>query len=164
MVITSRWRQAPKRYSRRHLWHDGKIRRTGNGRIRQPIRDDENTSLIAYLANERKYDVYYLSMTRGDGGQNLIGPEIPGLGVIRTQELLAARRIDGETSDSPRQWLWIFQEPAGNIPYLGAWWNPEWCHLGLWNVKNVVIGTFNGTDQSWIHAASAMLSVKKSSR
>ncbi|MEJ2005474.1 MAG: PIG-L family deacetylase, partial [Cyclobacteriaceae bacterium] len=58
--------------------------------------DDENTSLIAWLANEKKAHTAYLSMTRGDGGQNLIGPEIrEGLGLIRTQELLAARRIDG---------------------------------------------------------------------
>lgn len=58
--------------------------------------DDENTRLISYLANELKVDVTYLSLTRGDGGQNLIGPEIAELlGVIRTQELLAARRLDG---------------------------------------------------------------------
>ena len=58
--------------------------------------DDENTRLIAWLANEKKAHTAYMSMTRGDGGQNLIGPEIrEGLGVIRTQELLAARRIDG---------------------------------------------------------------------
>lgn len=58
--------------------------------------DDENTSMISYLANQRKVDVFYLSMTRGDGGQNLIGPEIRDLlGVLRTQELMAARRIDG---------------------------------------------------------------------
>lgn len=58
--------------------------------------DDENTRVIAYLANERLAATAYLSMTRGDGGQNLIGPEIRDeLGVIRTQELLAARRIDG---------------------------------------------------------------------
>ncbi len=58
--------------------------------------DDENTRMISYLANEVKANVAYLSLTRGDGGQNLIGPEIEDLlGVIRTQELLAARRIDG---------------------------------------------------------------------
>ena len=58
--------------------------------------DDENTRLIAYLANERLLETGYLSCTRGDGGQNLIGPELrEGLGVIRTQELLAARRLDG---------------------------------------------------------------------
>jgi LmbE family N-acetylglucosaminyl deacetylase len=58
--------------------------------------DDENTTAIAYLANDRLASTAYLSMTRGDGGQNLIGPEIRDLlGLIRTQELLSARRIDG---------------------------------------------------------------------
>lgn len=58
--------------------------------------DDENTRLISYMANHEKARTAYLSITRGDGGQNLIGPEIGELlGVIRTQELLAARRIDG---------------------------------------------------------------------
>lgn len=58
--------------------------------------DDENTALIAYLGNERLYRTGYLAVTRGDGGQNLIGDEKGELlGVIRTQELLAARRIDG---------------------------------------------------------------------
>ncbi len=58
--------------------------------------DDENTRAISYFANHVKARTTYLSITRGDGGQNLIGPEISELlGVIRTQELLAARRIDG---------------------------------------------------------------------
>jgi LmbE family N-acetylglucosaminyl deacetylase len=58
--------------------------------------DDENTRLLAYLANEKLYRAGYLSLTRGDGGQNLIGDEQGAeLGLIRTQELLAARRIDG---------------------------------------------------------------------
>ncbi|MFD2514406.1 PIG-L deacetylase family protein [Pontibacter locisalis] len=58
--------------------------------------DDENTRLIAYMANEKLYNTGYLSVTRGDGGQNLVGPEIrEGLGIIRTQELLQARRTDG---------------------------------------------------------------------
>lgn len=58
--------------------------------------DDENTRLISYMSNEVKARTAYLSLTRGDGGQNLIGPEIRELlGVIRTQELLAARRVDG---------------------------------------------------------------------
>lgn len=58
--------------------------------------DDENTRLLAYLAQEKHYRTGYLSMTRGDGGQNLIGNEQGELlGLIRTQELLAARRIDG---------------------------------------------------------------------
>ena len=58
--------------------------------------DDENTRLLAYLANEKLYRTAYLSLTRGDGGQNLIGDDQGiDLGLIRTQELLAARRIDG---------------------------------------------------------------------
>ncbi|MBO3271876.1 PIG-L family deacetylase [Hymenobacter defluvii] len=58
--------------------------------------DDENTRFLAYLANGRLLETSYLSCTRGDGGQDLIGPEIrEQLGLIRTQELLAARRIDG---------------------------------------------------------------------
>jgi len=58
--------------------------------------DDENTQLIAYLARGRAYRTAYLSLTRGDGGQNVLGPEFGDLlGVIRTQELLAARRADG---------------------------------------------------------------------
>lgn len=58
--------------------------------------DDENTRLITWLSKERLYRTGYLSMTRGDGGQNLIGDEQGvDLGLIRTQELLAARRIDG---------------------------------------------------------------------
>ena len=58
--------------------------------------DDENTRLISYMANHVKARTAYLSLTRGGGGQNLLGPEIRELlGVIRTQELLAARQIDG---------------------------------------------------------------------
>jgi len=58
--------------------------------------DDENTRLISYMSNQVKARTAYLSLTRGDGGQNLIGPEIREvLGVIRTQELLTARAIDG---------------------------------------------------------------------
>jgi LmbE family N-acetylglucosaminyl deacetylase len=58
--------------------------------------DDEDSGLLAYLARGRQARTAYLSLTRGDGGQNLIGPELyESLGVIRTEELLAARRIDG---------------------------------------------------------------------
>ncbi len=58
--------------------------------------DDENTRLISWLANDKQAHTAYLSLTRGDGGQNLIGPELrEQLGMIRTQELLEARNIDG---------------------------------------------------------------------
>ena len=58
--------------------------------------DDENTRIISFLSNDVHARTAYLSMTRGDGGQNLVGPEIRELlGVIRTQELVAARKTDG---------------------------------------------------------------------
>jgi len=58
--------------------------------------DDENTQVITYFARGRGYRTAYLSLTRGDGGQNLLGPQLgEALGVARTQELLAARRLDG---------------------------------------------------------------------
>ena len=58
--------------------------------------DDENTRLLAYFSKDRLYRTGYLSLTRGDGGQNLIGEEQGiDLGLIRTQELLAARKMDG---------------------------------------------------------------------
>ena len=73
-----------------------RLRETGRVLYLAAHPDDENTRLISYLANGRHYATAYLSLTRGDGGQNLIGPELrDALGVIRTQELLAARRIDG---------------------------------------------------------------------
>ncbi len=58
--------------------------------------DDEDTQLIAWLARGRQVETAYLSLTRGDGGQNIIGNELgEPLGAIRTEELLAARRLDG---------------------------------------------------------------------
>ena len=58
--------------------------------------DDENTRLIGWLSNGLQVRTAYLSLTRGDGGQNLVGPELgDALGVLRTQELVEARRIDG---------------------------------------------------------------------
>jgi LmbE family N-acetylglucosaminyl deacetylase len=74
----------------------GSFRETGSVLYIAAHPDDENTRLIAYFARGRNYRTGYLSLTRGDGGQDLLGPEFGDeLGVIRTQELLAARRIDG---------------------------------------------------------------------
>lgn len=78
------------------LWAIQKLDTLGRALYVAAHPDDENTSLISYLSLGRKYDTAYLSLTRGDGGQNLIGPELrEKLGVIRTQELLEARKIDG---------------------------------------------------------------------
>src|SRR5690606_32522922 len=58
--------------------------------------DAENTRLISYLVNDVHALTAYLSITRGDGGQNLVGPELRDLlGVIRTEELVEARKVDG---------------------------------------------------------------------
>lgn len=60
--------------------------------------DDENTKLISWLTHVKKVYCAYLSLTRGEGGQNLIRPEQgDAMGLIRTQELLAARKVDGAT-------------------------------------------------------------------
>lgn len=89
--------QAPKKYTSAEIYHSlQKLNFLGTALYIAAHPDDENTRLISYLSNEVKARTAYLSLTRGDGGQNLIGPELKEmLGVLRTQELLAARRIDG---------------------------------------------------------------------
>ena len=79
--------------------------------------DDENTRLVTYFSKEKLYRTGYLSITRGDGGQNLIGEEQGiELGLIRTQELLAARRIDGaEQFFYQGLRFWFFKIATGNI-------------------------------------------------
>jgi LmbE family N-acetylglucosaminyl deacetylase len=73
-----------------------KLKTTGSVLYIAAHPDDENTRLLAYLAGEKKLRTAYLSLTRGDGGQNLVGKEQgEALGLVRTQELLAARRTDG---------------------------------------------------------------------
>jgi LmbE family N-acetylglucosaminyl deacetylase len=75
--------------------------------------DDEDTQLITWLARGRGVETAYLSLTRGDGGQNLIGNELgEGLGVIRTEELLAARRIDGGRQFFTRAYDFGFSKSA----------------------------------------------------
>ena len=89
--------------------------------------DDENTRLISFLANDLKATTAYLSLTRGDGGQNLVGPEIRELlGVIRTQELLAARRTDGGQQ---------FFSRANDFGYSK---HPDET-LAIWNEKEVLL-------------------------
>ena len=96
-LASSLFAQAPKRWTSGDI-HEGiqKLNVLGSVLYVAAHPDDENTSMIAYMSNDLKVNTAYLSLTRGDGGQNLIGTEIRELlGVIRTQELLAARRIDG---------------------------------------------------------------------
>ncbi len=96
LVVSSVYAQKPKNYNAAEIQLSlQKLKVLGNVLYVAAHPDDENTRLITYLANEIKVNTAYFSFTRGDGGQNLIGPEMrEDLGVIRTQELLAARRID----------------------------------------------------------------------
>lgn len=95
--LTSMQAQSPQRPGAADLFQTlQKLQVLGSALYVAAHPDDENTRMIAYLSNHRHIKTTYLSLTRGDGGQNLIGPEIEELlGVIRTQELLAARRLDG---------------------------------------------------------------------
>ncbi|HEY7407884.1 MAG TPA: PIG-L family deacetylase [Gemmatimonadaceae bacterium] len=75
--------------------------------------DDEDTALLAWLVHRQHADAAYLSLTRGDGGQNLIGDELgEALGVIRSEELLTARRLDGATQYFTRAYDFGFSKSA----------------------------------------------------
>ncbi len=128
--------------------------------------DDENTRLISYLANNVKARTGYLSLTRGDGGQNLIGPEIRELlGVIRTQELLAARRIDGGEQFFTRANDFGYSKHPDET--LKIWDKEKVLSDVVWAIRtfkpDVIINRFNhetpGTTHGH-HTSSAMLSVE----
>ena len=128
--------------------------------------DDENTRLISYMANEVKARTAYLSLTRGDGGQNLIGPEIRELlGVIRTQELLAARNTDGGEQIFTRANDFGFSKHPDET--LAIWDKKEVLDDVVWAIRkfqpDVIINRFNhrtpGTTHGH-HTTSAMLSVE----
>lgn len=91
------WSQAPQKYNAVEIFEQvQKLNFLGKVLYIAAHPDDENTKLITYFSNHYHAQTAYLSLTRGDGGQNLIGTELrEKLGAIRTQELLAARRIDG---------------------------------------------------------------------
>ena len=127
--------------------------------------DDENTRLISFLANDTKARTGYLSLTRGDGGQNLIGPELRELlGVIRTQELIEARKIDGgEQFFSRANDFGYSKVPSETF----AIWDKEKVLSDLvWQIRkfrpDVIINRFDhrspGTTHGH-HTASAMLSM-----
>ena len=121
--------------------------------------DDENTRFISYCANEKKMHTGYLSLTRGDGGQNLIGTEIRDeLGVLRTQELLSARAIDGGEqfftrandfgySKNPKETLkiWDKDKILSDVVWVIRKFRPDSFQKG--NIKNLdgkVIGVHDG--------------------
>ena len=124
--------------------------------------DDENTAVLAYLARGKKVDTGYLSLTRGEGGQNLIGPEQgERLGVIRTEELLDARRIDGATQFFTRAIDFGFTKTLDET--LQKWGRERTLGDIVWVIRkfrpDVIILRFSGTprDGHGQHQASAVL-------
>lgn len=128
--------------------------------------DDENTKLITHFANHYKADVTYLSLTRGDGGQNLIGSELGDLlGVIRTYELLEARKVDGSNQLFTRAVDFGYSKHPDETFQI---WNKD-VVLGdiVWAIRttqpDIIINRFDhrspGTTHGH-HTGSAMLSVE----
>lgn len=139
-----------------------RLNNTGRALMIAAHPDDENTALLAWLARGRHVRTGYLSLTRGEGGQNLIGPEQGRLlGVIRTEELLAARRIDGAEQFFTSAADFGFSK---SVEETLAKWNKEKI-LGeiVWTIRkfrpHVIILRFSGTprDGHGHHQASALL-------
>ena len=124
--------------------------------------DDENTNLMAFWANGSLYDAAYLSVTRGDGGQDIIGPELgERLGVIRTEELLDARRIDHARQFFTRAIDFGFSKTADET--LHIWGHDKILADVVWVIRNfrpdVIVTRFSPEDQKTHghHTASAIL-------
>ncbi|MEM1124656.1 MAG: PIG-L family deacetylase, partial [Bacteroidota bacterium] len=157
--------QAPKRWTSGDI-HEGiqKLNVLGSALYVAAHPDDENTSMIAYMSNELKVNTAYLSLTRGDGGQNLIGTEIRELlGVIRTQELLAARRIDGGKQLFSRANDFGFSKHPDET--LKIWNEKEVLADAVWAIRkwkpDVIINRFDHKSAGKTHGhhtASAILS------
>jgi len=124
--------------------------------------DDENNALLAYLARGRHVRTAYLSLTRGEGGQNLIGAEQGDeLGIIRTEELLAEHRIDGSEQYFTRAIDFGFSKTADET--LKKWPREQVLGDVVWNIRrfrpDIIILRFTGTprDGHGHHQASAIL-------
>ena len=124
--------------------------------------DDEDTQVIAWLSRGRHVETAYLSLTRGDGGQNVIGNELgEALGVIRTEELLAARRIDGGRQFFTRAYDYGFSK---NAEEAFTQWPHDSLLLDVMTVvrafkPHVIISVFTGTprDGHGQHQAAGIL-------
>jgi LmbE family N-acetylglucosaminyl deacetylase len=124
--------------------------------------DDENTNLMAFWANGSLYDAAYLSVTRGDGGQNILGPELgERLGVIRTEELLDARRIDHARQFFTRALDFGFSKTADET--LHIWDHDKILADVVWVIRSfrpdVIVTRFSPDDDKTHghHTASAIL-------
>ena len=110
--------------------------------------DDEDTSLLTTLARGQGAETAYLALTRGDGGQNLIGPELwEGLGIVRTGELLAARELDGGRQFFTRAFDYGYSKSAEEA--LSFWPREELLADVVWVVRSfrphVIVSVFSGT-------------------
>ena len=155
--------QPPKAYSSSQIFEQiKKLNVLGSVLYVAAHPDDENTRLLAYLANEKLYRTGYLSITRGDGGQNLIGNEQGvELGLIRTQELLSARRIDGAEQFFTRAYDFGFtKSPVETFQF---WDKEKILSDVVWVISkfqpDVIIKRFPTTGEGGHghHAASAIL-------
>lgn len=124
--------------------------------------DDENNTFLPFLAKEKLYRTAYLSLTRGDGGQNLIGPEQGiELGLIRTQELLAARRQDGAEQYFTRAYEFGYSKSAAEA--LRIWDKEKILSDVVWMIRqyqpDIIINRFPGDARAGHghHAASGIL-------
>ncbi len=124
--------------------------------------DDENNGLLPWFALEKQYRTAYLSLTRGDGGQNLLGSEQGvELGMIRTQELLAARRIDGSEQYFSRAFEFGFCKNAQEA--LKIWGKDKMLSDVVWIIRkyqpDIIITRFPGDARAGHghHAASSLL-------
>ena len=166
LVSTSVFAQKPKKLNSNQIYEKiQKLNFLGTALYIAAHPDDENTRLIAYLANNVKARTGYLSLTRGDGGQNLIGSEIRELlGVIRTQELLAARSVDGGEQFFTRANDFGYSKHPHET--LEIWEQEKVLSDVVWAIRtfkpDVIINRFNhrtpGTTHGH-HTTSAMLSV-----
>jgi LmbE family N-acetylglucosaminyl deacetylase len=127
--------------------------------------DDENTRLLAYFAKGKLYRTGYLSLTRGDGGQNLIGNEQGvELGLIRTQELLSARRIDGAEQFFSRAFDFGFSKSTNEA--LTVWGKEKILSDVVWVIRrfhpDIIITRFPQDSRAGHghHSASAVLAVE----
>ena len=124
--------------------------------------DDEDTALLAELDRSRGVRTAYLSLTRGEGGQNVIGPELgAGLGLIRTGELLAARRLDGAEQYFTRAYDFGYSKTAEET--FRHWPRDELLRDVVWRIRRfrpqVVVSIFSGTpaDGHGHHQVAGML-------
>lgn len=130
--------QAPPTYNSADIYlHLKKLNVLGSVLYIAAHPDDENTRLLAYLSKEKQYRTGYMSLTRGDGGQNLIGDEQGiELGLIRTQELLAARRIDGAEQFFSRAYDFGFCKTSKEA--LATWGHDKILSDVVWVIKIVL--------------------------